>query len=508
MKNTVSEDQSLDPDILAPIEEIELVIGLVGPTGTDLDIIIKELSVQLKNMGYETIDISLSKLILEMSQTGEQKLSCEYERVKFLMNEGTKLREQNKLGDFVARLAIAEIRRQRKKITGESGMPAKKKAYILKSFKRREEVDLFKIVYGQAFTLISVYSSIEDRLNSLSKKLANTCGKLVDQVKHQALELINIDLEEEKDFGQDVRNTFPLADYFVSLEDPSKLKSQLLRLVQLIFENPSLTPSKDEYAMYFAQAAALRSGDLSRQVGAAIVSMDGDILVVGCNEVPKFGGGLYWVDDQSPARDLEIGYDKNDKIKQEIVRELIQKLRSNNWFVQSISNKSDDELYAESVLDKNGFLKETQILNVIEFGRAVHAEMAAISEAAKRGISVKGSRLFCTTFPCHLCARHIISSGISEVVYIEPYPKSRTEELYADSVVVNSKNKILNKVNFKPFVGVAPRKYFEFFQFSGKRKNKDGDLSEWEKRPRTKIFILSHIMLEVKIVSSLPSKQL
>ena len=158
MKNTVSEDQSLDPDILAPIEEIELVIGLVGPTGTDLDIIIKELSVQLKNMGYETIDISLSKLILEMSQTGEQKLSCEYERVKFLMNEGTKLREQNKLGDFVARLAIAEIRRQRKKITGESGMPAKKKAYILKSFKRREEVDLFM------FCEFSLLSPIEGRI--------------------------------------------------------------------------------------------------------------------------------------------------------------------------------------------------------------------------------------------------------------------------------------------------------------------------------------------------------
>jgi deoxycytidylate deaminase len=28
------------------------------------------------------------------------------------------------------------------------------------------------------------------------------------------------------------------------------------------------------------------------------------------------------------------------------------------------------------------------------------------------------------SFPCHMCARHIIATGLREVVYIEPYPKS------------------------------------------------------------------------------------
>jgi deoxycytidylate deaminase len=42
--------------------------------------------------------------------------------------------------------------------------------------------------------------------------------------------------------------------------------------------------------------------------------------------------------------------------------------------------------------------------------------------------------LFSTTFPCHMCARHIVSAGIKRVVFLEPYPKSYAEELYADSI--------------------------------------------------------------------------
>lgn len=54
----------------------------------------------------------------------------------------------------------------------------------------------------------------------------------------------------------------------------------------------------------------------------------------------------------------------------------------------------------------------------------MHAEMFAITDAARRGLSVRDATLYCTTFPCHMCARHIIASGIRKVVYIEPYPKS------------------------------------------------------------------------------------
>jgi len=90
----------------------------------------------------------------------------------------------------------------------------------------------------------------------------------------------------------------------------------------------------------------------------------------------------------------------------------------------------------------------------------------------------KGARLFCTTFPCHICARHIVAAGIGEVVYIEPYPKSRTADLFPDSIAVNPAERT-TKVNFYPFVGVAQRRYFDLFELVGKRKDSLAKVVEW-----------------------------
>ncbi|WP_395853190.1 deaminase [Cystobacter fuscus] len=118
--------------------------------------------------------------------------------------------------------------------------------------------------------------------------------------------------------------------------------------------------------------------------------------------------------------------------------------------------------------------------NLIEFMRPVHAEMAALMEAARRGVSVQGGVMYVTTFPCHECARHIIAAGISRVVYVDPYPKSLAADLYSDSVSLEgSEGGSTGKVIFSPFVGVAPRRYMEFFELKGERKDKDGHVVAW-----------------------------
>lgn len=135
------------------------------------------------------------------------------------------------------------------------------------------------------------------------------------------------------------------------------------------------------------------------------------------------------------------------------------------------------------------------MFNVIGYSRAVHAETAALLEAGRRGVSVKDAIVYVTTFPCHECARHICA-GIREVVYIEPYPKSLALEQYPDSIMVESrpinqrriKNK-LNRVTFRPFVGVAPRKYLQLFSVDkGERKNKDGTVKKWDKDGTAEAF--------------------
>lgn len=53
---------------------------------------------------------------------------------------------------------------------------------------------------------------------------------------------------------------------------------------------------------------------------------------------------------------------------------------------------------------------------------AIHAEQNALLQAAKLGICVDGSTLYCTHQPCSICAKQIINAGIKRVVYLEGYP--------------------------------------------------------------------------------------
>jgi len=114
-------------------------------------------------------------------------------------------------------------------------------------------------------------------------------------------------------------------------------------------------------------------------------------------------------------------------------------------------------------------IKGTRAQSLIEFERAVHAEMAAVLDATRRGQTVLGGTLYSTTFPCHECTRHVIGIGIKRLVYIEPYPKSLARELHDDAIVIDVNDPPPDKVHFEPFVGVAPRRYLELFTFPDRR---------------------------------------
>src|SRR5260370_12096260 len=132
------------------------------------------------------------------------------------------------------------------------------------------------------------------------------------------------DQSEELPFGQRSRDTFQIVDVFVELKG-DEYKAQLERFLDAVFGSPYLTPLPDEYAMSLAYSASLRSGQLSRQVGAAIRSDRGDIVALGCNDVPAAGGGLYWPVN-TDARDHIRGYDSNDFDQTDIVQDLLTRL--------------------------------------------------------------------------------------------------------------------------------------------------------------------------------------
>ena len=135
--------------------------------------------------------------------------------------------------------------------------------------------------------------------------------------------------------------------------------------------------SWDEYFMGVALLAAKRSKDPNTQVGACIVNKNKRILSTGYNGFP------YGCSDDTFSWDRD----------------------------------GDDTKYKY----------------------VVHAELNAILNAGGRDLT--GSRLYVDLFPCNECAKAIIQSGISEVVYL--YDK------YADTAETIASKKMLNSAGVR-----------------------------------------------------------
>ena len=136
-------------------------------------------------------------------------------------------------------------------------------------------------------------------------------------------------------------------------------------------------PSWDQYFMDITRLVATRSTCLRRQVGALLVK-EKNILATGYNGVPS---GI-------------------------------------------------------SHCDVTGCLRER--LKVPsgerhELCRGLHAEQNAIIQAARHGINIDGSTLYCTTMPCIICTKMLINAGITTVIYGEGYADELAREMIAET---------------------------------------------------------------------------
>ncbi len=143
--------------------------------------------------------------------------------------------------------------------------------------------------------------------------------------------------------------------------------------------------SWDEYFMGVALLTSQRSKDNSSQVGACIVSKDNKILSMGYNGMPT---GCF--DDDMP------------------------------W-------------------EREGEPLKTKYMYVC------HAELNAILNHDAGTGTLKGARLYTTLFPCNECAKAIIQSGISKVVYYD--------DKYSDTDAVKASKRMFD------MVGITYTKY-------------------------------------------------
>jgi deoxycytidylate deaminase len=481
----------------------EIFFALAAPIGADLDKVCEHLAGALDRFDYR---LEVIKVISLLKQVGSppylrNEPTDEYKRIKGRMDAGDKFRDAVNRDDALAILAVSTIRTFRKKYPSSTpkrsseNTPVPRQSYVFRSLKRPEEITALRRIYGSNLIVIGVHSAREQRVHNLSERIKKSQYQTqAEQFRDKAEELVLRDeADETKPHGQRLRDAFAMADVFLDASNTQALGEDIARFLNLLFGKPVVSPTKAEVAMAQAHISALRSSEMGRQVGAAIVDLLGNVVAVGTNEVPRAGGGSYWERESPDYRDWQNGVDSSDQFKRTSLGELLHVLSDKKKFIRSFSKLNTDKQIEQVV----PLLKQTRYMQLIEFIRAVHAEMSALIDAAMRGASVRGCEMYVTTFPCHECARHLIAAGISKVFYIEPYAKSLAVELHEDALQLDSTTEP-NRVPFLPFLGVAPRAYPHIFAMPDRKKT-DGTVIDWDERtanPRVSGSFWSYIEYE------------
>lgn len=503
--------------------ELELVFALAGPLGADLSEVSRTLGDALRTSDSSVEEIRIGDAIRQIAarhrlvrtdgSTIELHPAPEEARIASQMDAGNAIRRMCWSPATAASLAMAEIVVRRKRAGGKPS----RRAYVIRSLKRPEEVHLLRRVYGAGFFLIGVNVSRPQRVESLARRIAashdeTSASPRYPQYVREAEALTKRDEDEERDpFGQRLRDVFQLCDLFVA--PGGSLFPQIDRFVRLILGDLGETPLPDEQFLHQAFAASLASGALGRQVGAVLVSPTREVLGIGWNDVPKAGGGLYRAGDHYDRRDIHTDRDSVNVHADQIVEEILDVAARAGWLAG-----------AKPALEQaRKAFRKSRIMSLIEFGRTAHAEMEAVGAAARIGASVRGTTLYTTTFPCHECARLIVTNGIERVVYIEPYPKSRALELHRDAIFGFDDTRSpgcphadcgeLHAVRFEPFLGIGPHRYAELFSITTRagiareRKTRDsGERIAWDPKtslPRIEMLPLSYLELEAKALYQL-----
>ena len=170
--------------------------------------------------------------------------------------------------------------------------------------------------------------------------------------------------------------------------------------------------SWDEYFMSIAELTAKRSKDPSTKVGACIVDKENRIVGTGYNGMPRIN-----LDDSTRKKILMSGFECG---------------------VDSSSMINNDKAFSwergDSMDDPNS-----------KYPFVIHAEQNAILNSTSRDLS--GCKMYVTLFPCNVCAKLIVQSGITELIY--------QDDKYFDLPMTKNAKKIFDvcQVRYNKYTG-------------------------------------------------------
>jgi len=497
-------------DSIVQRQSNELIIAFCGPIGAGIKSVRLAFEKNLRDLGYQVEHIHISALMDEIDRQQLRNTNA-YDRYIKRQQQGNHLRERFS-SQILAEAAIckmAKIKQLAKPPTQEEARFKGKYVYLIDQLKNPAEVELLRLVYQHNFYLVGVVRNESERKRNLRDE---------DITPQQIDDLIHRDRKSGGNSGQQVEKTILDADFFIrnNQSHAAQLNTKVERFLGLIHGRNGLTPTLHEKGMFNAFSASLQSACLSRQVGAAIADENGNILSTGRNDVPRAGGGLYTFEDEN--KDYRCihkgGKCYNDLHKIKIKDKIEEQIRIK---INSISNKNhcgnenpvnnfyksftDD--FIKSLTDD--IYNNSPVKSLIEYSRAIHAEMDAITTLARTGEAATLNKImYTTTYPCHNCARHIVAAGINKVYYIEPYEKSLALDLHDDSISdINISD--VTKVNFIQFEGISPRRYTKFFFSTADRKDNQGSALKFTTKYNNHVdiqFLDSYQEIEDKVTQA------
>lgn len=424
--------------------DFEIFIGVVAPLGTERKWFIDVLEEKFESRGYIIEKISITNEIIQFTKNDCKALSFEY----FVKMEACNQLRKEYSNGFLMGVIIDKIRSLRK-------LGNKKVVYIIEQIKNVTEYNILSHIYGLNYLQISLFSNEKSRDENLRAKFKNDCvnnlinyefkpnkinflkermnenvsilfqniskairskfkEEILPDVTHNLIKKdFNEIVNDTKSHGQQVSELFHLSHYFFNLDESKiKITKELNKFISLIEGDNEDYPTQDEFGMSLAFQVSVRSNfPNNRHIGASILSPYGEVISVASIRAPCSSSNTTLFDQYQ----VQEGYKKyKNQIKE--------------WkkFLSEFQERKDINSEERFNLDDiSNFLKDS-----LDFHPCTHAEIAAIIDAAKLGISVRKSTLYTTTFPCHLCAKEIINAGISKVIYLEAYPKSKNKELY------------------------------------------------------------------------------
>ncbi len=300
-------------EILTGEASNEIVFAVVGGAGSGTSVIANTLQHLLSEAHIDASILKASEVIIEWAnRTGKPipaAIPKTLQSVEILQDYGDNMRAGVGTGkpdnSAVALRLILHIQRTRAQKMGVEFKPGTevkpdgaRRAYILDSIRHPAEVNLLRQVYGDAFVLIGVVCDQSKREDRMRLKYA-------DAGAANARKFMTRDnADDDKKHGQHVADAFHLADFFIdnTIDRESapgtsnrdwKASDDLSRLVKIVTGSQLERPRLAETAMYHAYSTQMQSACLSRQVGAALVDRNGNVIATGTNEVPKAGGGVY-----------------------------------------------------------------------------------------------------------------------------------------------------------------------------------------------------------------------